>query len=496
MKDKRNAEKTEAQLLDTFDYAWNKGSNGARRPNDILLNISKIALSSNRFSSISKRLLFQRPGQGVIKIEANKPLSPEKCTIPADEDEKSFLIGIFKFNRSQPRLVSDKCGIDQDFIHICGFIMNDSIPCRRPPVPGRKRCEGHKGMRIYGSSSKPISEGNSNYLPGVHLDPSTHYDHDHATTCGVNLGDGIFCRRQAVPGRKRCEEHKGMRVNSCVSKPIAEEECHPANSGSMDWTNNIVSSGSSMYQGLQFHSPNDVSIDEHFSSICGAILGNGSFCRRQPTQGNKQCWQHKGWRGDSNLSGSSISRFDTVTCWQHKGMYQGLQFHSPNDVSIDEHFSSICGATLGNGSFCRRQPTQGNKRCWQHKGRRGDSSLSGSSISRFDTVTCWQHEGMYQGLQFHSPNEVSIDEHFSSICGATLGNGLFCRRQPTQGNKRCWQHKGRRGDGSLSGSSISRFDTVTCGVALQNGSVCMRAPVHGRKRCEQHKGMRVSTSFS
>ncbi|KAF2285154.1 hypothetical protein GH714_038866 [Hevea brasiliensis] len=254
MKDKRNAEKTEAQLLDTFDYAWNKGSNGARRPNDILQKISKIALSTNRFSSISKRLLFLRPGQVGIKIEANKPLSPEKCTIPADEDGKSFLKGIFKFNRSQPRLVSDKCGIDQDFIHICGFIMNDGVPCRRPPVPGRKRCEGHKGMRIYGSSSKPISEGSSNYLPGVHLDPSTHYEQDYATTCGVNLGDGNFCRRQAVPGRKRCEEHKGKWVNSCVSNPVAEEECHPAYNGSMDWTNNIVSPGSNMDQEPRFHS--------------------------------------------------------------------------------------------------------------------------------------------------------------------------------------------------------------------------------------------------
>ena len=35
--------------------------------------------------------------------------------------------------------------------------------------------------------------------------------------CGVNLGDGKFCDRQPVKGRKRCEQHKGKRVNAFVS---------------------------------------------------------------------------------------------------------------------------------------------------------------------------------------------------------------------------------------------------------------------------------------
>jgi hypothetical protein len=78
-----------------------------------------------------------------------------------------------------------------------------------------------------------------------------------------------------------------------------------------------------------------------------------------------------------------------------------------------------------------------------------------------------------------------------------LGNGSFCRRQPIQGNKRCWQHKGKRVECNFSGvdSSSLRFDAPICEVTLRDGSVCLRAPVQGRKRCDQHKGMRVSTSY-
>ncbi|XP_012076894.1 protein EFFECTOR OF TRANSCRIPTION 2 isoform X2 [Jatropha curcas] len=355
IKDKRSAEKTEALLLDTFDYAWNKGSNGARRPDDIIQKLSKIASSNSTFSSIAKRILFLSPGRVGIRIEANKPLSPEKCTIHEEENGKIFLKGIFKFSRSQSRLVSEKCGIDEDFIPRCGFIMNGGIPCRRPPVKGRKRCEEHKGMRIYGSSSsKSIAEGNSHNFPDVHLNSSTHDDQDHTIECGVNLGDGNFCRRQPVSGRKRCEEHKGMRVKRSVSKPIAEEKCHIPSitlvrSSSGGQTNCNASSEIDSGHRLQFQSSNGSSVDEFLSTTCGATLGNGSVCRRQPVRGNKKCWQHKGRRDGCSLSdtAASFSGFDTFTC----------------------------GVSLQDGFICMRQPVRGRKRCEQHKGMRVSTSF-------------------------------------------------------------------------------------------------------------------------
>ncbi|XP_065850739.1 protein EFFECTOR OF TRANSCRIPTION 2-like isoform X2 [Euphorbia lathyris] len=215
MRDKRSAEKTEAQLLDTFDYAWNKGSNGDRRPKDIIQKLGEIASrSSFKFTTISKKLLFLRPGQVGIKIEAGKPPLPEECTV----DGKSFLHGIFKFSRWQPRLlVPEKSGIEENSSTICGILTSEGIPCKQAPVPGRKRCKQHKGMRIYGLKAKPIAPENSHSLPDVHLDSSS-------SVCGVNLGDGNFCKKEAVSGRKRCKEHKGMRIKSSVFKPISEEK--------------------------------------------------------------------------------------------------------------------------------------------------------------------------------------------------------------------------------------------------------------------------------
>ncbi|KAL0338973.1 UNVERIFIED_CONTAM: protein EFFECTOR OF TRANSCRIPTION 2 [Sesamum angustifolium] len=43
MKSKNDAVITEKQLLDKFDYAWNKGSNGARRHDDICRKLDSLA---------------------------------------------------------------------------------------------------------------------------------------------------------------------------------------------------------------------------------------------------------------------------------------------------------------------------------------------------------------------------------------------------------------------------------------------------------------------
>ncbi|WCJ42661.1 Protein EFFECTOR OF TRANSCRIPTION 2 [Euphorbia peplus] len=256
MRDKRTAENTEAQLLDTFDYAWNKGSNSARRPKDIIDKLSQIASSSRKFTRISKKLLFLRPGQVGIRIEASKPPLPEECPV----DEKSFLHGIFKFSRWQPRLVAEQCSIDENSSNICGIITSEGIPCKQPPVQGRKRCKQHKGMRIYGLRSKPITDGNSHVAPDVNLNSKS------SSVCGVNLGDGNLCKREPVSGRKRCSEHKGMRIkSSIVIKSISEGKQKPKHG-------------------------NGLTLE------CGVGLEDGSVCSRTPVQGRKRCEEHKGIR--------------------------------------------------------------------------------------------------------------------------------------------------------------------------------------------------------
>ncbi|KAJ6923252.1 hypothetical protein NC652_016790 [Populus alba x Populus x berolinensis] len=354
MKDKRDAEETEGKLLDTFDYAWNKGGNGTRRPSDVLQKLNKTTSSTTRPLDIFQWLPFSSYKLRGIKIKASKPLSPEKHAGFGDEDSKKLFSGIFKLSRSQPILVTDKYGINEDFDHICGFIMVDGISCTRPQVQGRKRCEEHKGRTVYGSSYKSIVQGNLHYPNGANLDSTTHNDQEHETTCGVNLGDGTFCRKRAVAGRKRCKEHKGMRVNTSVSEPAAEDKiCMSAPSSVFnsfaDSVNNNASSKHNADSTWQCGSSNNPA-KEHFPNTCGVMLGNGSFCRRQPIQGNKRCWQHKGQRVECNLSGVDSS---------------SLRFDAP-----------ICAVTLPDGSVCLRAPVQGRKRCDQHKGMRVSTSYN------------------------------------------------------------------------------------------------------------------------
>ncbi|XP_034913295.1 protein EFFECTOR OF TRANSCRIPTION 2 isoform X1 [Populus alba] len=448
MKDKRYAEETEGKLLGTFDYAWNKGSNGTRRPGDVLQKLNKTASSTTRPLDIFQWLPFSSYKLRGIKIKASKPLSPEKHAGFGDEDSKKLFSGIFKLSRSQPRLVTDKYGINEDFDHTCGFIMVDGISCTRPPLPGRKRCEEHKGRRLYGSSYKSIVQGNLHYQHGANLDSTSHNDQEHETTCGENLGDGTFCRKQAVAGRKRCNEHKGMRVNTSVSEPEAEDKIRMSAPSSVfnsfaDSINNNASSKHNAESTWQCGSSNNPA-KEHFPNICGVMLGNGSFCRRQPIQGNKRCWQHKGQRVECNLSGVDSSE---------PAAEEKIPMFAPSSV-----FNSFADRVNNNAS------------------------------SKHNAYSTWQC----------GSSDNPVKEHFPNTCGVMLGNGSFCRRQPIQGNKRCWQHKGKRVECNLSGvdSSSLGFDAPICAVTLRDGSVCLRAPVQGRKRCDQHKGMRVSTSYN
>ncbi|XP_059633080.1 protein EFFECTOR OF TRANSCRIPTION 2 [Cornus florida] len=446
MNNKRDAEKTETQLLDKFDYAWNKGSNGARRHDDILQKLNRSSLGTIQLPAITRKLqtFFQK--QVGVRIKACEPLVLENgSTIYTNSENNDLFPQIFKFGRSHPKLVSMRFHVNDDHANICGVALGHGSVCGRPPVEGRKRCAEHKGMKINGSMSKLITEVKQHYVRGPVLEsstcpneneqvsPETHKtgtrrpdvfleksvaNKEYGTICGVDLENGTFCTRQPVAGRKRCEEHKGMRVKDSMPKSSA-------------------TGISSVYDGSGISAYNDQKYD--------------------------------------NISPGSVS--------------------SRNALNGD---SSTCGAPLANGSFCKRQPVEDRKRCWQHKGMK----VNGSSKEVEDKI------GMYatsSGISASndckynnaSPQSVSCR---TATCGATLVNGSFCRRQPAEGAKRCWQHKGMKVNSSASNSFISTYDTQEflshiCGAALQNGSVCRRMPVHGRKRCQQHKGMRAAPSY-
>ncbi|KAF8393495.1 hypothetical protein HHK36_021739 [Tetracentron sinense] len=440
MENKKDAEKTEAKLLDIFDYAWNRGGNGPRRPDNILLKLKKYTSSTAPFPNITRKLQkwkwddpFSQKQVG-IRIKASKLLSTD--TGLESDDLRSRII---KFGRSQPRLVSNRFSVNDDCATICGVALNDGSVCRRWPVEGRKRCAEHKGRRINGSISKLVIEGNS-HVPDVSLEskfPSGWVsddlrtqisksgtsglvsdrfvvDADLAAICGLALGDGSVCRRRPVEGRKRCAEHKGSRINCSMSK--------------------IVTEGNSNVR---------VGLESKF---------------------------HSDWASDVLFkSGRSERLLISDRC------------------VVNEESADICGVALDNGSACRRRPVEGRKRCEEHKGRRISVSVSKLITEGNSLVPPQNFKSSTSQLVSH---RYDNNEDFTDICGVALGNGSVCRRRPVERRKRCGEHKGKRVDSSIT-MSFTQGNTLVCGVGLQNGSICTAVPVHGRKRCGRHKGRRV-----
>ncbi|XP_010443331.1 PREDICTED: protein EFFECTOR OF TRANSCRIPTION 2-like [Camelina sativa] len=325
MGSKRVAEATEGMLLSTFDYAWNKGSNGERRQLDLLKKLGDREFMSKRKSGISRVFFPFLRNQVGIRIKGEKHVLKEerKLSSDVDEEEKSsnFLTSLLKLTRSRPQPVSDRFdevdGSSTD--PVCRVVLENGSFCSRSPVKGRKRCVEHKGQRVCRVS--PVKQS-----PPPNPEMFTRQDHhnhnDSDVTCGVILPDMEPCNKRPVPGRKRCEDHKGMRINAFLfllnqtdrEKTVKDERSDP-------------------------ESHKELSDEEGSPSFCEATTKNGLPCTRSSSKGSKRCWQHK----------EKIS----PVCFQ------------PKAAKI-----VACGVKQCNGLICERSPVKGRKRCEEHKGMR------------------------------------------------------------------------------------------------------------------------------
>ncbi|KAL6554973.1 hypothetical protein OROGR_006231 [Orobanche gracilis] len=225
MTSKKDAEITERQLLDKFNYAWNKGSNGERRPDDIHRKLDHLAKQS-QFSLLAKKFLFVRKKQVGVKIKTPESCLSKNGSNSSDMDDVSIFSRIFRVKRLQPKQVQFDYSGD-----ICGVAIGHGSVCTTRPVEGRKRCALHKGMRVNGYVSKLGTEGKS-VLPlvpsgGSVIVPNQNVvefqDHVFALACGFIMENGSPCRRKPVPRNKRCLEHKGRRIRRFQSESVREE---------------------------------------------------------------------------------------------------------------------------------------------------------------------------------------------------------------------------------------------------------------------------------
>lgn len=195
MKSKKDAEITEKQLLDRFDYAWNKGFNGARRKDDICKILDRREKAS-LFNLFTKRVLFPNQKKVGIKI----------TTASAIDNNTMFsrILGIKRLQQPRPEQYSSSDNCNNNF---CGVSVGHGSVCTAPPVAGRKRCSVHKGLRVNGPPNGARMDQNSCCDENLR-----HSEEKFTPTCGFILDDDSACMRKPLKGNKRCLEHKGRRI--------------------------------------------------------------------------------------------------------------------------------------------------------------------------------------------------------------------------------------------------------------------------------------------
>ncbi|XP_042389755.1 protein EFFECTOR OF TRANSCRIPTION 2-like [Zingiber officinale] len=120
----------------------------------------------------------------------------------------------------EPEIIQETCLFGEEY-DTCGMICRDGSICQNMPVQGRKRCELHKGQTI---TTQKLSTGRADRsVEGTHI-----YNLEFAI-CGVVSGDGLVCRSKPAPGRKRCGLHKGQRITTRLKSLTSTE--HPSKFG-------------------------------------------------------------------------------------------------------------------------------------------------------------------------------------------------------------------------------------------------------------------------
>lgn len=261
MESKKDAEKTETQLLKTFDYAWNREMNGERRPGDIHRKLDA-ASGTKRVPLVFKKIHIFRPKKVGLSIKrCDSPVSENGSSFYTKQKDTNILFRIFKFGRSRPTLVSKEFDINNTDATVCGVALGHGSVCIKPPAEGRKRCVDHKGMKV-NAVVKPILHTNTEDT--AHL------------TCGVTLDDGSICTRVPVVGKKRCEDHKGMRIGRRIQSGLDTQ----------------IETFCNRQKSCEEHER--IEVDGKGSLSCVAITRNGTSCKRKPSKkDSKFCWQHE-----------------------------------------------------------------------------------------------------------------------------------------------------------------------------------------------------------
>ncbi|RCV13764.1 hypothetical protein SETIT_2G371900v2 [Setaria italica] len=415
MDNKQEAEKTEAQLLRIFDYAWNKLQNGACRCEEILLKLEQGATS--RRSSLLSRVCHSK--QDIFGVKAGIKIKGSGSVNTPPGIMKSMLprVRTFVGFRPQPVNSEDSGGeaIDIPWKKISGF------PCGNRQAH-RRRSGGHRIKKIDVAKRRtvPIQDSNS--------------------FCGVVLEDGSSCLEHPVEGRKRCSLHKGRRVkgspkSSSTSYPCQAEIPIPhltEDLDNSDQTQEIIESIPHLTEDLDSSDrtqeskilPQNISTTvEESPRQSNSIKEEEVKTREAPTEDGKHDASRDACICDCEEKASHAEPESQVPQPSGRMWFELLKARKKS-TSADssrgsgsqtrDYAAPICGAMADNGS-CKVVPNAGRQICEKDRG----IEVAGASFSRSSGWPC--------------------------ICGACTADGSPCMNKPVEGRKRCALHKGQRG---------------------------------------------------
>ncbi|KAL6657684.1 hypothetical protein ACP70R_005464 [Stipagrostis hirtigluma subsp. patula] len=384
MDNKQEAEKTEAQLLRVFDYAWNKLQNGSCRREEILLKLEQGALCyrSSLFSKVrymKQKIFGQKPG---IKIKrsgsADTSSDIMESMLPRVRTFVGFRPQIVKADHGGGEAIDirwkktsegNTCGnrqahrrsegykvkkIDvakrrtvpiQDSNSVCGVVLEDGSSCLEHPVQGRKRCSLHKGRRVKDSPKSYSS--NSPCQITENLNNSDQAQQSQLLSKNLVIEDGT--RETDISPRLNDIVHSEEKFQSSTGGQLCGEETSHAESESQDeqpsgrmWFEMIKAQKKSTRTVSMIGPGCQTRVADDVATICEAVSDNGYF-KIAPTAGRKICEKHSGVK----VTDASVSRSSGWPC--------------------------ICGARTSDGSACMNQPVEGRKRCALHKGQRASA---------------------------------------------------------------------------------------------------------------------------
>ncbi|KAE9447483.1 hypothetical protein C3L33_20619, partial [Rhododendron williamsianum] len=178
------------------------------------------------------------------------------------------------------------------------------------------------------------------------------------TICGVDLKNGTVCRRQPLVGRKRCEEHKGMRVTGSKSMLLAAGDIPLAEDG---WNRATrIAAPSKVETGLL-----NGKIDLAWRSRPRLVSVKYDFDE-----------DHASTSGTSKLIIDGKSPIDDESTVDSGVDATSLCYDKVKPQPITDSFPVgnisflIYGITSDDSTLCRKQLAQGRRRGEEHKGRK------------------------------------------------------------------------------------------------------------------------------